>query len=180
MIGPFTKSEYSQFRFFPDGYATIRADSTIEMNGKKVLSKIAVIDFRNYPDWWAFQKRGDYVYPFKNGTEVAVTEIPANLSFFNTADKPIVKVRRGESFFLRLKGKDKLIGPVSQYTSQVVSADGKNWAQVRENDDLVEVNGKSLIHGFNIAYNEKWKTFHWFIAEGQKVYLYTYNVPVTK
>ena len=173
LAGPFKEEELKYLSFFEDGYAILRADSSLQLNGKQVLSKIAFADFRDYPTWWAFQQKDDYVYPFKNGKEVQLTEIPKRLSYFNTSEKEVIKVRRGNDFFLRVKGSDKLLGPLGQYDPYVVTPDKKHYAFARGKDDFVVVDGKPVAKGFKIIYNEKLKAFHWFALEGQKVYMYT-------
>jgi len=177
LVGPFTEKELKYFSFFQDGYAVLREDSSLQINGKHVMDKVAWADFREYPVWWAFQQRGDYVYPFKNGTEVQVTEVPKRLSYFNTVEKDVIKVQRGGDFYFRLKGSDKLFGLAGQYDyGYAFSPDKKYFAFERGSDEFVVINGKPIAQGHKIIYNEKLKAFHWFIIEGQKIYMYTHKV----
>lgn len=176
LIGPFTKDEVRKTYFFAGGYASIKEDSTLEMNGKKVLDDIIMTDFREYPEsWWAFQQRGDYVYPFKNGQEIPLAELPKKQNHYSTTDKPVIKVRRGDEYFLRVKGLDKLLGPVRKYDPFAISTDGKHYAVVNSQNDYVMVDGKQLTKGFNIVFNEKLNAFHWLDQVEQKIYLYTYK-----
>ncbi|TFH28057.1 MAG: hypothetical protein E4H10_01740 [Bacteroidia bacterium] len=177
LIGPLTQDEIRMTYFFPGGYATIKADSTLQMNGKNILEDVIMTDYRDYPEnWWAFQQRGDYVYPYRNGKEIPLTELPEQYRYYNTEDKPLVKVKRGDEYFIRVKGLDKLLGPIDKYDAFTVSGDGKHYAVVRGIDDFVAVDGKVVTKGFNIVYNEKLNAFHWFDQEGQKIYLYTYKL----
>jgi len=176
LVGPFTENEIKYLSFFKDGFSVLRDDSTLQINGISVLTKVAWADFREYPVWWAFRQRGDYVYPFKNGTEVQVDEVPERLSYFNTIEKEVIKVQRGDSFYLRLKGSDKLLGPIGQFDPYVISPDRKYYAFVRGKDEYVVINGKPVSPGLKITYNEKLKAFHWFMLEGQEVYMYTHKV----
>jgi hypothetical protein len=176
LIGPFTKDEIRKTYYFSGGYASIKADSTLEMNGKKVLDNIIMTDFRDYPDWWAFQHRGDYVYPFRNGKEIPVSELPEKRNHYNTTDKPVIKVRRGDEYFLRVKGSEKLLGPVRKYDPFTISDDGKHYAVVNSQNDYVVVDGKQLTKGFNIVFNQHLNAFHWLDQVGDKIYLYTYKL----
>ena len=176
LIGPFTKDEIRKTYFFAGGYASVKADSTLEMNGKKVLDNIIMTDFRGYPDWWAFQQRGDYVYPFKNGKEIPVSELPKERNHYNTTDKPVIKVRRGDEYFLRVKGSDTLLGPVRKFDPFTISEDGKHYAVVNSVNDYVVVDGKQMTKGFNIVFNAELNAFHWLDQVEQKIYLYTYQL----
>jgi hypothetical protein len=125
----------------------------------------------------ARQAQQRLVYPFKNGTEVKPEEVPEKLRYMCTADKNDIKVQRKDEFFIRIKGNDKLLGPIGQFDSYIISSDGKNYAFPRGQDDYVVVNGKPVTKGgFNIGYNANLKAFHWFMQEGQKVYLYTHKL----
>lgn len=177
LIGPLTKDEVRKTYYFAGGYASIREDSTLVMNGKKVLDDIIMIDFREYPEsWWAFQQRGDYVYPFKNGKEIPVADLPKKHSYYNTIAKPVIKVRRGDEYFLRVQGSDDLLGPVRKYDPFAISTDGKHYAVVNGQNDYVVVDGKQLTKGFNIVFNEELNAFHWLDQVEQKIYLYTYKL----
>jgi hypothetical protein len=147
------------------------------MNGKKVLENIIMTDFRGYPEnWWAFQQRGDYVYPFRNGKEIPVSALPKELNHYNTTSKPVIKVRRGDEYFLRVQGSETLLGPVRKYDPFTISADGKHYAVVNSTNDYVVVDGKQLTKGFNIVFNKKLNAFHWLDQVAQKIYLYTYKL----
>jgi hypothetical protein len=148
----------------------------LQINGKSVLTRVIWADFRDYPLWWAFQQRGDYVYPFKNGTEVPVDEVPERLSYFNTIEKEVIKVQRGDQFFLRIKGSDELLGPVGQFDPYLITPDRKYYAFVRGEDEFVVINGTPVAQGLKVIFNEKLRTFHWFMLEGQNVYMYTHKV----
>ena len=82
-------------------------------------------------------------------------------------------MQRGDKFFIRVKGKDKLLGPVEQFDQFVVSTDGNHYAIARGRDGLVEVDGKPLVKGFSVSYNAQLNAFHWWNTEGKKVYVYT-------
>ncbi len=177
LIGPYTEKDMRSFLLMKDGYAVIKGDSTLEINGKKMMDKIVWADVKEYPTtWWAFQKRGDYVYPFKNGTEVKFEEVPEKLKFICTYENDLVRVQRKNDFFIRRKGSNKLMGPVGQFDPYVVSPDGKYWATERGEDGYVVINGKPVAKGHLIVYNEKLKAFHWFVLEGQKVSMYTHKL----
>lgn len=173
MVGPLTKDEARYVYFFSGGYANLSKDSTLFVNGKKTLADITIATFRTEPDWYAFQKRGDYLYPFKNGKEVAVSDLPKDYHYFDTEDKFAIRVQRGDEFFIRVKGKDKLLGPIEKFDQYVVSTDGNHYAIARGRDGLVEVDGTPLVKGFSVSYNAELNAFHWWNTEGQKVYVYT-------
>ncbi len=173
MVGPLTKEEARYVYFFSGGYANISKDSTLFVNGKKTLEDIVIAVFRDESNWYAFQKRGDYIYPFKNGIEVAVSDLPKEYQYFDTEDKFAIRVQRGDKFFIRVKGENKLLGPVEQFDQFVVSADGNHYAIVRGRDGLVEVDGKPLVKGYSVSYNAQLNAFQWWNTEGKKVYVYT-------
>ena len=173
MVGPLTKEEARYAYFYTGGYANLSKDSILFVNGKKTLTDIAFATFRTEPDWYAFQQRGDYLYPYKNGKEVAVSDLPKHLQYFDTEDKSVIRVQRGDEFFIRVKGKDKLLGPVEKFDQYVVSADGNHYALVRGRDDIVEVDGAPLGKGMSVSYNAELNAFHWWNTEGKKVYVYT-------
>ena len=82
-------------------------------------------------------------------------------------------MQRGDKFFIRVKGKDKLLGPIEQFDQYVVSTDGNHYAIARGRDGLVEVDGTPLVKGFSVSYNAQLKAFHWWNTEERKVYVYT-------
>jgi len=173
MVGPLTKNEARYVFFFSGGYANISKDSTLFVNGKKTLEDISFAIFRDEPNWYAFQKRGDYLFPFINGKEVAVSDLPKDYQGFDTEDKFAIRVQRGDNFFIRVRGKDKLLGPVEKFDQFVVSTNGDHYAVVRGRDGMVEVDGKPLVKGLSVSYNAELNAFHWWNTEEKKVYVYT-------
>lgn len=176
LLGPLSKEELRHVHFYPGGFASRSDDSTLYLNGKKVLDDVAFATFRDGMDWYAFQQRGDYLYPFKNGKEISVDSLPEKYRYFDTEDKHAIKVQRGNESFIRVKDKGKLLGPIGDYDQFVVSKDGAHYAVVRGRDNYVEVDGKALTKGRNVTYNEQLKAFHWWTIEENKVYVYTYKL----
>jgi len=173
MVGPLSKEEIRNVFFFSGGYANISKDSALFINGKKTLENIAFAIFRDEPNWYAFQKNGDYYYPFLNGKEVAVKDLPKAYQYFDTEGKFAIRVQRGDKFFIRVKGKEKLLGPIEQFDQFVVSTDGNHYAIVRGRDGVIEIDGKALVKGFSASYNMQLNAFHWWNTEEKKVYVYT-------
>ena len=180
LVGPFTAADVSKTYFIADGYATITADSTLNINGKMALDNVIAPDFSQYPDtWWALQQKGDYAYPFKNGIEASLGELPVKLRHFHTIDKPVVKVRRpNNTYFLLITSTKKLLGPVSQYSESLTSNDYKHYIAVADESQNVVVDGKVVGRfGFNLTYNDKLHAFHWLATTGQQLFLYSYKLP---
>lgn len=175
LLGPIDEDASKQVHFFSGGIAYI-ADSVLNINGKETLKGIAFAVFRDETDWYAFQKRGDYLYPFRNGKEIPTAELPDKYKYFDTEDKHAIKVQRKDEFYIRVKGKDKLYGPVRQYDGFSVSDDGEHWATERGDDGSIIIDGKVVGKGYKLSFNNQLKAFHWWNVIDNKVYLYTFKV----
>ncbi len=176
LVGPLSKDEAFYVYFYSGGFANIDKDSTLYLNGNKMLENIAFAIFRDGIDWYAFQQRGDYVYPFKNGIEVENSELPEKYQHFDTKDQFSIRVKRGSDYFIRVKGKDKLHGPLTKFDQYSVSDDGNHYAVARGRDGKVEVDGKIIGNGYKVSYNPEMNAFHWWWVEGRKVYIYTKKI----
>ena len=180
LVGPFTEKDLPKIHFIKDGYAAIKADSTLEINGKRTLDDVIAVDFSGYPEtWFALQQRGDYAIPFKNGVEATLADIPEKYRFFHTQDKPLVKVKRkNNTYFLRVTATGKLLGPVSEYNESITSKDMKHFITVMDETENIIADGKVVGKaGFNLTYNDKLHAFHWLTQSGQQLNLHTYKLP---
>jgi hypothetical protein len=179
LVGPFAEKDLSKIYFIPDGYAFIKSDSTLEINGKKALDDVIAVDFTGYPQtWFALQQRDDYAIPFKNGVEGTLADVPEKLRFFHTKDKPLVKVKRkNNQYFLRVSATNKLLGPVSEYNEGITSKDMKHYITVMDETENVIADGKVIGKaGFKLTYNEKLHAFHWLTQSGQALNMHTYKL----
>lgn len=179
LLGPFNTEDKYNYHFFGNNWAFFnKVDSTLMINGEPKQNNILAVDFTKAPkETWILKSGDKFAQPYKNNKKGKTSKMPYHFRYFNTPDKPFLKIFKDEKYYIRAAKSQKLLGPVFQSSHIVLAKDESNFAENSWRDGKILINGKVFGEGFNLIYNTEMNSFHWLSLENKKyLTLHSYEI----